>query len=73
MTGAHFNEIRFVNTAHRFYRGASGVKPTPRWRIDRAWDFSLWDRMGSFILWIRYWHRSIANTYFVFQIDDSHK
>jgi len=34
MTGAHFNEIRFVNTAHRFYRGASGVKPTPRRRIN---------------------------------------
>ena len=58
MTRTHLNEIRFVNTAYGFYRGASGVKPTPWSRIDRAWDFSLWNRMGSPVLGIWHWKSS---------------
>jgi hypothetical protein len=73
MSGLHLYKLRFVNTAHGFYRGAPGVKPASGRRIDRAWYFHLWNRMRFLILWICYWNSSIANTYFVFQVGDRYK
>lgn len=51
----HFHEIRFMNTAHRFCRGASRMKATSRWRIDSTGDFPPRHGLGPPILGV--WDR----------------
>jgi len=56
MAFTDFHEIGFMNTAHRFCRDASRVKPASGWRIDSTWDLSFRNGMGSPVPGIRYWH-----------------